>query len=425
MTPFSSVAMLEKLALLKIAFCSAPVLSRAASRRTSVTTSTVPAASSEMAGSWYCADMSQPPSNLTPLAASSLRTAAAATGIQRRDRTLRPRHSSLRLWGQGKAGGGVRGSPEEPRVLAKRDGLCVLAQPVAEGFAVENDLLARILQVSLAPELIHVVSDDFARRTHILGEQFVGERRHADRAILLHRTQAFREADERAGQAACDVVHTETLDAVREIDGPLHEDLQQRHSQAGTLGDDVLDFGAGPGHQAGVLQSRGLLAAMRQIQQGGLAKELVGLIDVDHHLVAVVGQAGDFDFAFDDQEDVGGRLVLIVNHLAFLVLHNAGAGQMRERIFECFLRRKYRGAGCHFVSCNYVYFYFLSDWGVGAQVSLRVSILRTLNTGRVLPELDVPRTVTLWPTCLANPSVGKPSACRSATGFKFRSSTIM
>jgi hypothetical protein len=36
MTPFSSVAMLEKLALLKIAFCSAPVLSRAASRRTSL-----------------------------------------------------------------------------------------------------------------------------------------------------------------------------------------------------------------------------------------------------------------------------------------------------------------------------------------------------------------------------------------------------
>src|SRR5688572_25159376 len=35
MTPFSSVAMLEKLALLRIAFCSAPVLSSAASRRTS------------------------------------------------------------------------------------------------------------------------------------------------------------------------------------------------------------------------------------------------------------------------------------------------------------------------------------------------------------------------------------------------------
>ena len=40
MTPFASVAMLEKLALLKIAFCKAPVFSRASSRRTSVSTST-------------------------------------------------------------------------------------------------------------------------------------------------------------------------------------------------------------------------------------------------------------------------------------------------------------------------------------------------------------------------------------------------
>src|SRR5580692_9755202 len=40
MTPLSSVAILEKLALLKIAFCSAPAFSNAASRRTSVTTST-------------------------------------------------------------------------------------------------------------------------------------------------------------------------------------------------------------------------------------------------------------------------------------------------------------------------------------------------------------------------------------------------
>jgi len=36
MTPFSSVAILEKLALLRIAFCSAPVLSNAFLRRTSV-----------------------------------------------------------------------------------------------------------------------------------------------------------------------------------------------------------------------------------------------------------------------------------------------------------------------------------------------------------------------------------------------------
>src|ERR1017187_7081968 len=327
----------------------------------------------------------------------AIRVLAAATGIKRSDRTfLSP--------SAGPGRGGRRGARlgREPRVLAKRDSLCVLAQPVAEGFAVENDLLARILQVSLAPELIHVVSDDFARRTHILGEQFVGERRHADRAILLHRAQAFRETDERAGQAACDVVHTEALDAVREIDGALHQDLQQRHSQAGTLRDDVLDLGGGPRHHLGVFHGRGLLATTRQIQQCGLAKKLVGLVHVDNHLVAVVGHTRDFDFALDDQVDVGGRLVLIVDHLAFLVLHDAGAGQMREGVFECFLRCKYGGARCHFVSSKNVY--FLSDWGVGAQVLLTVSILRTLKTGRVLPELDVPRTVTLCPYAVGVPN---------------------
>src|ERR1017187_3868321 len=55
MTPFSSVAILEKLALLKIAFCKAPVFSRASSRRTSVMTSTVPAPSAEIARSSDCA----------------------------------------------------------------------------------------------------------------------------------------------------------------------------------------------------------------------------------------------------------------------------------------------------------------------------------------------------------------------------------
>src|ERR1035437_1263937 len=45
MTPFSSVAILEKLALLKIALCKAPVFSNASSRRTSVMTSTMPTAS--------------------------------------------------------------------------------------------------------------------------------------------------------------------------------------------------------------------------------------------------------------------------------------------------------------------------------------------------------------------------------------------
>src|SRR4030095_12186446 len=44
MTPLSSVAILEKLALLRIAFCKAPVFSKTSLRRTSVMTSTVPAA---------------------------------------------------------------------------------------------------------------------------------------------------------------------------------------------------------------------------------------------------------------------------------------------------------------------------------------------------------------------------------------------
>src|ERR1039457_2571734 len=48
MTPFASVAMLEKLALLKIAFCKAPVFSRVSSRRTSVTISTARGSPSRM-----------------------------------------------------------------------------------------------------------------------------------------------------------------------------------------------------------------------------------------------------------------------------------------------------------------------------------------------------------------------------------------
>src|ERR1700722_16461906 len=49
-----------------------------------------------------------------------------------------------------------------------------------------------------------------------------------------------------------------------------------------------------------------------------------------------------------------------------------------------------------------------------AQVSLIVLISRTLNVEPELPELAVPRTVTLCPMYLAKPSVGKPSAARVA-----------
>src|SRR5260370_11716706 len=84
-----------------------------------------------------------------PVIVSHRRLVFAASGSEEDD---------VRVASIGRQGTTCKGAP----------GLCVLAQPLAEGFAVENDLLARILQVSLSPELIHVVSDDFARRTYIL-----------------------------------------------------------------------------------------------------------------------------------------------------------------------------------------------------------------------------------------------------------------
>src|ERR1700730_10245036 len=57
MTPLSSVAMLEKLALLKIAFCKAPAFSRTSLRPTSVTLLSLPTAASRVAESWFCAEI--------------------------------------------------------------------------------------------------------------------------------------------------------------------------------------------------------------------------------------------------------------------------------------------------------------------------------------------------------------------------------
>ena len=48
--PFSSVAMIEKLALVRIAFCSAPALSSAAWRRDSATQSAAAASQGRPAG---------------------------------------------------------------------------------------------------------------------------------------------------------------------------------------------------------------------------------------------------------------------------------------------------------------------------------------------------------------------------------------
>src|ERR1019366_993505 len=97
MTPFASVAMLEKFSLLKIAFWSAPALSSASSRRTLVTTSTVPAASSGMAGSWYCADMYQPPSGCKTYRGFSS-TPPAFAGGYRLGGYCKPRVRRTSIW---------------------------------------------------------------------------------------------------------------------------------------------------------------------------------------------------------------------------------------------------------------------------------------------------------------------------------------
>src|SRR5947207_1362141 len=59
MMPFSSVAMIEKLALFRIALCKAPVLSRASSRCTSILAASEPASLSRAAESGFVASMAQ------------------------------------------------------------------------------------------------------------------------------------------------------------------------------------------------------------------------------------------------------------------------------------------------------------------------------------------------------------------------------
>src|SRR3989337_655037 len=67
MTPFASVAILEKLALLKIAFCKAPVLSNASWRRTSVMPGSVLPASSAKVGPFPVLDMADFREKRTPI----------------------------------------------------------------------------------------------------------------------------------------------------------------------------------------------------------------------------------------------------------------------------------------------------------------------------------------------------------------------
>lgn len=68
------------------------------------------------------------------------------------------------------AAAGKRTSAARPRLcpLTVRRSLRVLTEPILEGIAVQNDALARVAQISLTPELVHIVRDDLARGSYIL-----------------------------------------------------------------------------------------------------------------------------------------------------------------------------------------------------------------------------------------------------------------
>jgi hypothetical protein len=64
---------------------------------------------------------------------------------------------------------------------------------------------------------------------------------------------------------------------------------------------------------------------VREVEKSRFAEKLIRLVNVDNDLVAVIGKPRYFHFAVNNQVDAGGRLVLVVDHLAFAILHDAGA----------------------------------------------------------------------------------------------------
>jgi len=94
----------------------------------------------------------------------------------------------------------------------------LLPQPILQRFPVQQNSFAGVPQVTMSPELVHVVGDDLARCAHVLRKQLVGERHHLYPAVLRFLPQTFGEADQRARQTPRDIVHRETLDPVTELD---------------------------------------------------------------------------------------------------------------------------------------------------------------------------------------------------------------
>jgi len=64
----------------------------------------------------------------------------------------------------------------------------------------------------------------------------------------------------------------EAFHAAGEVAGALNQNLQQRHSQTGPLGDGRLDFRAAPGHQPRVFHGDGLVRPRRRVQKRRFAE---------------------------------------------------------------------------------------------------------------------------------------------------------
>jgi ribosomal protein L25 (general stress protein Ctc) len=77
---------------------------------------------------------------------------------------------------------------------------------------------------------------------------------------------------------------------------------------------------------------------MTVLEECGFAEELILLVDIDYHLVAVVFQHRDFHSAIEDEVKTSAVLVLIVDELTLLVLDDCGARQISQRILKRLLR---------------------------------------------------------------------------------------
>src|SRR5215472_11614032 len=144
----------------------------------------------------------------------------------------------------------------------------VLAEPFAQGVAMQQNALARVPKITLAPKLVHVMRHDFARGSHILRKQLVRERNHLHGTVFVLMTQAFREADQRTREAAGDIINRETLDAASEIHRPLDEELKKSDRKLRTARGKLFDFRGRPSHHLRVFERDRNLRALRQTKEG-------------------------------------------------------------------------------------------------------------------------------------------------------------